>query len=895
LIQPFSRKRKRPSIITLADRARDSGQWELAAHLYRKALDRNPQNPPICIQYGHVLKERGDLRQAEGAYRAAIRLEPANPDSHLQLGRVLKLQGKMEEAQASYLRAFTLAPSLPYALHELSGLGWSRAQVAALRELLANGSPSAAENGRSLPPSDADKDEAVTEEDWSSRFDAEWYAKRNPDVARSGMDPLEHFLRHGLKEGRKPNAAEAREVWKADPIGTKSGYRLATDAEIYCLIKPSFAHEVALFVAHSPHGHLKPHVPHYLNSLRRQGIAVVVIVAADTPFMDVDTESMRAVDGLFVRQNEGYDFAAWAHILHLHPELFDANILYLLNDSLFGPTNDILFRDLLDRVRTTPADIIGLTDNFERGWHVSSYFLALKSRALSSTVTHKFFNEIVSYRDKEDVINQFEIRFAPILRAAGLSCEAMFRATDSLSPTIFHWRDLLQSGFPFIKVMAVRDAFPGADMNGWRELLAAQGYDVTLADRTLAEAKTPSDPKRPSARSGKLPLLPHGLAPVASPEIKVAFIGPWNYNNGLGVASRGYISALRHTRLMTNFHPIRKPLHIHQRLAPAVDICDFSGTADVAIVHYNPDGWHGLLTESQRQIIDRAKLKIGLWVWEMASIPTSWFPNFDEVEAIWTPSHYCAEIFAARARVPVDVVPHVIANTFSVFDPARTIVMRQELGLSEENRIILYAFDGSSYLIRKNPFALIRAFSQSQLAKKGWRLVLKVKNLYDRPAEGIRLGREVERAEGVILVDRAVDEAAMGEFMRAADIYASPHCSEGFGLTIAEAMALGKIVVATDYGGSRDLLDAECGFPVRYTLRSLDDDYGHYRREGGLWAQIDETHLSESLIEASELVMAGDFRLGDAARSRVRDRLSPSAVGAKMHESISRLTGFCKR
>ena len=50
----FTRKRAKPSVITLADWARDAGQWELAAMYYRTALRRKPKNPPIWVQYGHV-------------------------------------------------------------------------------------------------------------------------------------------------------------------------------------------------------------------------------------------------------------------------------------------------------------------------------------------------------------------------------------------------------------------------------------------------------------------------------------------------------------------------------------------------------------------------------------------------------------------------------------------------------------------------------------------------------------------------------------------------------------------------------------------------------------------------------------------------------------------------
>lgn len=48
--------------------------------------------------------------------------------------------------------------------------------------------------------------------DWRERpmghplFDNAWYLRQYPDVRQSGQNPLEHFVQHGLSEGRKPNA-----------------------------------------------------------------------------------------------------------------------------------------------------------------------------------------------------------------------------------------------------------------------------------------------------------------------------------------------------------------------------------------------------------------------------------------------------------------------------------------------------------------------------------------------------------------------------------------------------------------------------------------------------------------------------------------------------------------
>jgi glycosyltransferase involved in cell wall biosynthesis/Flp pilus assembly protein TadD len=118
---PFSRSVE-PSRITLADRARDLRDWEVAARYYRAALDLNPANTPIWVQYGHALKEQGLLEPAEEAYRQSLALDEAISDTHLQLGHVLKLQGRPYEAAEAYLTAYRLDPSCPFATAELRTL-----------------------------------------------------------------------------------------------------------------------------------------------------------------------------------------------------------------------------------------------------------------------------------------------------------------------------------------------------------------------------------------------------------------------------------------------------------------------------------------------------------------------------------------------------------------------------------------------------------------------------------------------------------------------------------------------------------------------------------------------------------------------------------------------------
>ncbi len=143
----FGRSGPKPSVISRADRARETGDWAAAARLYRTALDRNPRNQPIWVQYGHALKESGDAPRAESAYRAAIACGPHCADAHLQLGHVLKIQGRAKEAEAAYLRAFTIDNAVSDPLRHLLTLGWSEQDIRELRRQ-AEAEPSTA------PPAD---------------------------------------------------------------------------------------------------------------------------------------------------------------------------------------------------------------------------------------------------------------------------------------------------------------------------------------------------------------------------------------------------------------------------------------------------------------------------------------------------------------------------------------------------------------------------------------------------------------------------------------------------------------------------------------------------------------------------------------------------------------------
>ena len=77
-----------------------------------------------------------------------------------------------------------------------------------------------------------------------------------------------------------------------------------------------------------------------------------------------------------------------------------------------------------------------------------------------------------------------------------------------------------------------------------------------------------------------------------------------------------------------------------------------------------------------------------------------------------------------------------------------------------------------------------------------------------------------------------------------ADIVLSLHRGEGFGLVLAEAMLLGKPVVATGWSGNTDFMDPSNAALVAYRLAPARDDRDVYR---GLWAEPDVADAADRL------------------------------------------------
>jgi glycosyltransferase involved in cell wall biosynthesis len=128
------------------------------------------------------------------------------------------------------------------------------------------------------------------------------------------------------------------------------------------------------------------------------------------------------------------------------------------------------------------------------------------------------------------------------------------------------------------------------------------------------------------------------------------------------------------------------------------------------------------------------------------------------------------------------------------------------------------------------------------------------------------------------------------ELMMAADCYVSLHRSEGFGLTLAEAMACGKPVIATGYSGNLDFMSDDDSFLVPYRLTTIEQTCGPYKA-GYHWADPDLDYAADVMREV-ERSRERAALVGAKARAKVQDILAPAAIAKPVGSRLEELGLF---
>jgi len=266
------------------------------------------------------------------------------------------------------------------------------------------------------------------------------------------------------------------------------------------------------------------------------------------------------------------------------------------------------------------------------------------------------------------------------------------------------------------------------------------------------------------------------------------------------------------------------------------------------IIHLNPPQFLWLLCKLGRKFFKR-KHMLAYWAWELEDIPSLWKFALRFVDAVEVPSTFTREAIAKNTEKPVRVHPHAVPQPSAV---------KQAYCQGGMLRCLL-VFDMGSGMARKNPQAAVAAFVRA-FGPREAELTIKIIQPKAHASDWEELQVLVAQHPHIRLVSEWMEEAALERLFLEHDVYLSLHRSEGYGLTLREALLRGLYVVATGWSGNMEFMEGERAFAVPYTLVPLN---GVDKRWGKLpharWAEPDIAKAAEMLqgIRLKLMALAG--------------------------------------
>ena len=429
----------------------------------------------------------------------------------------------------------------------------------------------------------------------------------------------------------------------------------------------------------------------------------------------------------------------------------------------------------------------------------------------------------------------------------------------------------------------LQDAFPdvaGADHAAFIEWARAQGATEEPALAVLGfPPGAPSETERPTPAGGGDSATAPAPIVESAPPWGVNVVGYFRSELGTGEAARQVVSALDARGVQV--------LPVHGRTIPpnrqghAFAHLDYTDARyPVNLICMNADVLGEFAAQAGPEFFD-SRYSIGLWFWEVEQFPAMWASAFDHLDELWLPTEHVVRAVSPLSSVPITKI------TLPVELPPVLPATRAELELPE-GFMFLFSFDHHSVFERKNPLAVIDAYARSFDVGDGAVLVIKSINADSAPDEHARLLDAAAGRADMHIIDGYLAPARKNLMMAACDCYVSLHRAEGFGLTMAEAMYLGKPVIATAYSGNLDFMTAENSYLVDHEQVEIGDGAEPYPAEAR-WAEPDVNHAARLMREVFDDREQAERRARRGARD-IRRTHSAAAAGETMGSASTSCT-----
>lgn len=337
----------------------------------------------------------------------------------------------------------------------------------------------------------------------------------------------------------------------------------------------------------------------------------------------------------------------------------------------------------------------------------------------------------------------------------------------------------------------------------------------------------------------------------SSPPLRVEPVyvcAPFGNNCGMAMGGRLYADncareGLEHVLVdITDAARMNRLMRDPRVLSPA-DVANATGPGHV-VIHANPPQFQFAISALGRRFLAQ-KHVTAYWSWELEKLPALWKQAFAYADSIDTPSTFVQNIIRAHTSKPVNLRPHVYtAATRTKKSWAKDGILR-----------CLYIFDGGSTYERKNPFGALAAFSRAFKPGEAT-LTFKIVNADADRQSYDKLRSECAKIPGTDIITSNMNGAEIEDLYLRHDVYLSLHRSEGFGLTIFEALRLGLYAVATGWSGNMDFMNGERALAVPCNLVPVRMDFGAFKNISARWADPDIDAAASILRDLRKRILA---------------------------------------
>jgi glycosyltransferase involved in cell wall biosynthesis len=355
----------------------------------------------------------------------------------------------------------------------------------------------------------------------------------------------------------------------------------------------------------------------------------------------------------------------------------------------------------------------------------------------------------------------------------------------------------------------------------------------------------------------------------------VNVIGYFRYTSGLQQAALTMAAALERAGVATSLRDV-----------PVMYLRDLSDRRGYGgLEQFNTTLVNMPIDVRAERLYERAALsmrpnvrRVAMAWWELEQVPprlAAWAADYDE---IWAPTRFVADAVRGITTRPVRTLLPGLEL------PPIPSLGREHFELNPHACTFLFVFDFNSRMPRKNPLGLIRAFRAAFLPSEPAELVIKVSAGDTEFTNDRRELHESAARASVRVIDRILSRPELLALTATADAYVSLHRSEGFGLTIAEAMLLGRPTIATGYSGNLDFMAPGTGLLVDYTKVPIAEDVPPYPK-GFLWAEPSIEHAA-SLMRWVFDHPAEARALGERGRAHAWEVLALEAYGRRLASGL---------